>query len=692
MQTLYVDPAQGRDSDGGNGFAHSDRLHPLRTLTAALKRAQPQTIIQLLPGTYTSANGENFPLIVPPGVIIMGDERNHGQHIAIEGNGLYYSHAFQQQNVTLILGDRAQLRGITLTNRAPKGIGIWIETASPTVINTTISRCTLAGIAVIGNSKPQIQDNRITQNGSAGIFLRRNAKGEIIRNHCHATGYGITLSDDSAPLVTDNTCTGNQVGIYLSHRVQPVLRRNRLEENQTAGLVAKEAARPDLGHPQDPGRNIFRGNGRYDLKNETSHRFLLSGNDIASQRIQGLVDLAPVEVEQGSLGPSQFRDVGGHWAAAFIEALVARELLRGFPDGSFQPDGRLTRAQFAALIAQSFDLPRQLGTRRSFRDVAADFWGAEAIAKAAQMGFIAGYEDGTFRPQQNLTRVQAVVALVNGLGLAGANLESLGAYEDRALIPSYATAAVAIAVEKRLLATYPDPENCHPQREISRAEVAVFLYQALVTMGTVPLLFSPYLVNPDPYLPTFKDVRDHWSEPFLRRLSSGELISGFSDGTFRPDDPINRAQYAALLVKMLNPAPIRPATQFLDVLPEFWGQGAIVQAYRGGFLSGFPDQTFHPDQRLQRIHLIVSLASGLGLALGDEAVVQKYPDAGEIPTYARGAVAAATLANLIVRNPQKPDLAPKQEATRAEAAVMLYQALVHQGTLLPIPSPYLVGV
>lgn len=691
MQTLYVDPGS-EDRDGSNASAPPDRHRPLRTLTAALKLAQPQTIIQLRPGTYNRAHGEIFPLIVPPGVMIIGDERNHGQHIAIEGNGLYYSHAFQQQNVTLILGDRAQLRGISLSNRAPKGIGIWIETASPTVSNTTITRCTLAGIAVIGNSKPQIQDNRITHNGSAGIFLRRNAKGELIRNYCHATGYGITLSDDSAPLVTDNTCTGNQVGIYLSHRVQPVLRRNRLEENQTAGLVAKEAARPDLGHPQDPGRNILRGNGRYDLENETSHRLLISGNDIAPQRIQGLVDLAPVEVEQGSLGPSQFRDVGGHWAAAFIEALVERQLLRGFPDGSFRPDGRLTRAEFAALIAQSFDLPRQLGTRRSFRDVAENFWGAEAIAKSAQMGFIAGYEDGTFRPQQNLTRVQAVVALVNGLGLTGANLESLGAYADRALIPSYATAAVAIAIEKRLLATHPDPENCHPQREITRAEVAVFLYQSLVTMGTLPPLFSPYLVNPDPYLPTFKDVRDHWSEPFLRRLSSGELISGFSDGTFRPDEPINRAQYAALLVKMLNPKPIRPATQFLDVLPEFWGHSAILQAYRGGFLSGFPDQTFHPDQRLQRIHLIVSLASGLGLTPGDEALVEQYPDGPEIPTYARGAVAAATLANLIVRNPDHANLAPKQEATRAEAAVMLYQSLVHQGALLPIPSPYLVAV
>ncbi|MDB9503430.1 S-layer homology domain-containing protein [Spirulina major CS-329] len=689
MTTFYVDPVHGSDRNTG------DRTHPLRTLTYSLRQTQPDDIVTLLPGLYSQASGESFPIAIPAGVIVVGQERNHGENIEIQGGNLYDSPTFRQQNITILFSDRpsppAQLRGITVSNPNPKGIGIWIESSAPIITNTTITRCRLAGVAVTGTSKPKIQDNYILNNGSAGIFLRRNAKGELTRNRCHATGYGITLSDDSAPLVTDNTCTKNQVGVYLSHRVQPVLRRNRIEDNTTVGLMVKEVARPDLGHPQDPARNIFRNNGRADVQNDTDQALVLSGNQVERDRIQGPADLPPIQVQQGSLGPSLFRDIADHWAAPFIEALIRKDLLRGFPDGTFRPDGALTRAEYAALIAKSFDLPRQLGTRRSFRDVEERFWGAEAIAKAAQMGFIAGYEDGTFRPQQNLTRVQAIVSLVNGLGLAGANLDSLMAYRDRALIPSYATAAVAIATEKRLIATHPDPRELHPMREINRAEIAAFLYQSLVTIGQAPPLFSSYLVDPDPYLPTFIDISGHWAEPFLRRLTSLELISGFSDGSFRPDAPINRAQYAALLVKLFNPPPIRPVTQFLDVPDDFWGHAAIQQAYRAGFLTGFPDGTFHPDQRLHRIHVIVSLASGLRLPPAAEGECDRYPDAADIPAYARAAVASATAAQLIIRDPNHQQLAPKQDATRAETAVMLYQGLVHQGTMATIPSARIIA-
>lgn len=683
MTTFYVNPVTGNDR--GNGSSNA----PFKTFTRALDRALPKTTIYLAPGTYSTTTQEKFPLVVSTGVTVIGQEADKGENIILLGGGEYNSPTFQRQNIAVLLEERSQLRGVTVSNPGTKGIGVWIESTSPLLASSTLTNCALAGVVVTGNGKPILRDNRVIRNTSTGIFLRRNAKGEVRRNECEQTGYGITISDDSAPLVADNRLSNNRAGAYLSHRAKPVLRRNAIEKNTIAGIVVKDEAQPDLGSSQDPALNRIGNNAKVDLQNETKFELISAGNELNPQRVLGKVVFADLEVDTGSSGPTQFRDVEGHWATDFIDGLVQRDILRGFPDGSFQPEGKLSRVAYAAAIAKAFNLPRQLGTPRSFRDVPGNYWGAAAILKATEMGFIAGFGDGTFRPNANLTRAQALVSLVSGLGLTGGILDILGMYRDRAQIPSYALMAVAIATEKRLVANYPDLGRLNPLQEISRSELAAFLYQALVATGQAAPISSAYLVNPDPYLPSFVDTSEHWAQDFIRRLASAELVSGFGDGSFKPDDPINRAQYAALLVKALNPPGIRPAGQFLDVGANFWGLDAINRAYQAGFISGFPDRTFHPDQQLQRLHLWVSLSSGLGLSGGDESILNQYRDRADIPAYATSAIAAATRSGLVVNYPSRDRLLPKQNATRAEAAAAIYQVLVHQGKMNAIASPYI---
>jgi len=113
-----------------------------------------------------------------------------------------------------------------------------------------------------------------------------------------------------------------------------------------------------------------------------------------------------------------FADITNHWAQAFIAALADRGLISGFPDGSFQPDRPLTRAQFAALLVRSVDRP-PVRSPRSFRDVAANHWARAAIQQAWERGLLSGYPDGSFRPDATIVRADVLVALVNGLGLTG---------------------------------------------------------------------------------------------------------------------------------------------------------------------------------------------------------------------------------------------------------------------------------
>jgi hypothetical protein len=93
--------------------------------------------------------------------------------------------------------------------------------------------------------------------------------------------------------------------------------------------------------------------------------------------------------------------------------------------------------------------------------------------------------------------------------------------------------------------------------------------------------------NPNIGGAVFSDISGHWVQKFIEALAAANIISGFPDGSFRPDDSLNRALYAALLVSALSPIPRVPTTNFIDVSASFWARSAIERVNRGGFCRGF---------------------------------------------------------------------------------------------------------
>ena len=102
---------------------------------------------------------------------------------------------------------------------------------------------------------------------------------------------------------------------------------------------------------------------------------------------------------------SRFADANANWASAEIATLTAAGILEGYEDGTFRPDASITRAEFAT-IASRFD-KLEAGSK-TFSDVSASHWAYEAISSAAEKGWITGYPDGTFRPENAITRAEAV--------------------------------------------------------------------------------------------------------------------------------------------------------------------------------------------------------------------------------------------------------------------------------------------
>ena len=193
---------------------------------------------------------------------------------------------------------------------------------------------------------------------------------------------------------------------------------------------------------------------------------------------------------------------------------------------------------------------------------------------------------------------------------------------------------------------------------------------------------------------SFNDVpTNYWAQTFIQELASRDIIKGFPDGGFRPNDPVTRAQFAAMLNKSMNKASIRNGVTFVDVDPNYWAASAIQKAYTTGFMAGYPGNIFEPTQNIPRVQILVSLANGLNYTANQapETLLQTYADAGSIPNYARNSVAAATENRMVVNYPNVQFLNPNQSATRAEVAAFIYQGLVRSGQVTAIASPYIVG-
>ncbi len=717
MPVIYVSPT-GQDSHEGTA------QFPLKTVTRALQQSQPGSIIQLAPGTYKAS--EQFPLNIPPGVTVAGAAN---QTIVVEGGGTLTQQSDTQQdvqNVAVIVGDRAQIRNITITN--PSGSGIFTSQGAALIVNNQLIRCQQHGIVATGQSHPFLSKNQFVDNGVTGLSIGARAKGEVRQNKFERNDYGISIADQAAPLVIANQMSSNRCGIAIANTARPVLRKNQISTSREVGLWTKDRAEPDIGHPQDLGQNKFEGK-TYDIRNDTAAPLATAGNQINPIRVQGRVAYLPSEIPDavavpavllGNVEPtplpssppkdssdplsglsleSRFNDLVGHWAAPFVETLAEKKLIKGFLDGSFRPDAQVTRAQFAALVSASFPDIQATRSLNRFQDVPANFWAAKAIRQAQTQGFITGFPDGTFRPNAPMTRVQAIVALVNGLGdrfiATKGRSESLLVYRDRAQVPSYAIEAVAAATERQMIVSYPDPALLRPLVPITRAETTALVHQALVITGNTSRIASPFIPQVELSTPNFSDLSSrHWAKGFIDPLIQKGWLSGFRNATFQPDAPMTRAQFAALLVGAFDPEPKRPAVKFRDVADDFWAASVIQQAYRAQFISGFPDLTFDPNFPLTKLQALLALVSGLNMQAVSPAnlrSLQFYTDKSDIPGYAESAIATATQLGLVFNRPNLAELRPNRAATRAEVSAMVYQSLVLSGKFPSVSSPYQVS-
>jgi len=183
--------------------------------------------------------------------------------------------------------------------------------------------------------------------------------------------------------------------------------------------------------------------------------------------------------------PLEFGDVANHWAKDAVNDMGSRMVIEGAGNGLFYPDRDMTRAEFAAIIVRALGLKPENGTS-VFLDVKESDWYSSAVNTAYAYGLVDGFDDGTFRPNDKVTREQAMVILSKAMTITGLKAKLpvrsadavLRSYTDAADVSDWAQSSVADSVQAGIVSGRSGTALA-PKDFITRAEVAAMVKRLL---------------------------------------------------------------------------------------------------------------------------------------------------------------------------------------------------------------------
>ncbi|MEW8957719.1 MAG: S8 family serine peptidase [Moorella sp. (in: firmicutes)] len=241
---------------------------------------------------------------------------------------------------------------------------------------------------------------------------------------------------------------------------------------------------------------------------------------VALDRATGGVTGRKIDLQ--SAAGEGFWDTVGHWAEADIKKMTARGILAGYEDGSFRPDLPVRRVELVAMLARLAGWASGGGEAPTFSDAAAiPSWARGAVAAAGAKGLVAGYEDGTFRPDLPVSRVEAAAFFTRYLKIVSKGTGN-GSAADEAAPPSGATAPLPAASPAGQAGSSP-----------------------LGTSGT-PVSSTPAVAD------IFRDWNEipTWGREAVARAWTYGLMRGVAPDVFAPLSPLTRAQAAAVLARV----------------------------------------------------------------------------------------------------------------------------------------------
>uniref|UniRef100_UPI0040482127 S-layer homology domain-containing protein n=1 Tax=Paenibacillus sp. FSL H3-0469 TaxID=2954506 RepID=UPI0040482127 len=171
---------------------------------------------------------------------------------------------------------------------------------------------------------------------------------------------------------------------------------------------------------------------------------------------------------------------------------------------------------------------------------------------------------------------------------------------------------------------------------------------------------------------SFKDTTGHWGSSTIATAVKLQIISGYADGSFRPDAPVTRAEFAAMIARSFGIDTTSAASKFGDTASN-WAAGYIGALADKGIVTGYADGSFKPGATITRAEMVTIIGRVLNLGVLQTANPASFKDVSS-SYWAADAIRQAASANL-VKGISASAFAPKNQATRAEAVAVIIRAL-----------------
>jgi len=181
-------------------------------------------------------------------------------------------------------------------------------------------------------------------------------------------------------------------------------------------------------------------------------------------------------------GGSLFKDLLNHWANEYIAKLYSKGIINGYPDGTIKPDNDISRAEVAVILAKALGVNPKATNASKFKDISdVPESMLQYINVLAEKGIFKGYEDGSFKPDNKITRAEFITVIMRAYNIKPSDNKTK--FIDSNKIPSWAEGYIAVSIEKNIIKGYPDG-SFRPQQNIKRGEAFYILFGCLNLSNT----------------------------------------------------------------------------------------------------------------------------------------------------------------------------------------------------------------
>lgn len=202
--------------------------------------------------------------------------------------------------------------------------------------------------------------------------------------------------------------------------------------------------------------------------------------DIENTELESVEDVESTEVEGADADADitkasvSFSDIDSHWSKEWVENAYDLGFVSGYKDGTFKPDNPVTRAEFSTMLNKALKI--EITGKYNFSDIGGNDWFYDEVQKSVAAGFFSGYENNTFRPNNPITR-QEVAKVVSGAITTG-NIDGEGAtlLKDYSSVQEWAKESVNAVYNKGYILGYLD-KTYLPSRSLTRGEAAKIIFE-----------------------------------------------------------------------------------------------------------------------------------------------------------------------------------------------------------------------